>query len=372
VVRETNPFPLGGELPVEEMIDRDAEVEQLLALVEGGTWFQLVAPRRYGKTTLLRRVLRDAESAGFAVAIVDLEGVLSLPSIVVRIERAYAEHLQGPVRRTVEAFLRSTELGLSLGVGGFAATVRSNPRVDAETVLLRLLEVPARIAERRDARTLIVFDEFQDLLNVEGADAILRSVIQHQGRSATYGFAGSSPSMMQRLFAEPSRPLLEQALPVRLGPLPYEESYTALESRFTGTGRSPGDALEPLLAFARGHPQRTIQLAHHLWALTPRGSVADADAWLEAVDHAVRDAAPLLAARLSALPVNEQRLALALAAGNGSVYGESVYGPVGLKRGSIRTALDGLEGRGDVIRTRLGPQLTDPLFERWLEERGLG
>jgi hypothetical protein len=370
MARDINPFPLGGELPLDEMIDRDEEAGHLLSLAEGGTWFQLVAPRRYGKTTLLRRVLRDAGAGGMVGVRVDLEGVLSLPSIVVRLERAYAQQLHGEVRSTVQAFLRSLELGLSLGAGGFAATIRSNPRVDAETVLLRLLEVPARIAARRKTRTLVVFDEFQDLLNVDAADAILRSVIQHQGGVATYGFAGSSPTLMQRLFAEPSRPLLEQALPVRLEPLPYDASYEALMRRFVATGRNPAGALDSLLVFARGHPQRTIQLAHHLWALVPRGSIADPDAWLEAVDRATRDAVPLLAARLASLPTNEQRLALAMAAGGGTIYEESVYAPVGLKRGSIRTALDGLEGRAEVQRTPLGPRLTDPLFEHWLRERG--
>ena len=55
----------------------------------------------------------------------------------------------------------------------------------------------------------------QDVLRVEGADGIIRSVIQYQSEHASYLFAGSSPSLMTRLFANPSRPLLEHALPDR-------------------------------------------------------------------------------------------------------------------------------------------------------------
>lgn len=366
---QRNPFH-PGDLPLDEMIDREEELARLGALIDGGDRCRLVAPRRYGKTLLLKRALADAAARGDAAVLVDLEGVLSMASIVVRIERAYARALKGRLRQAVEAFFRSWNLGLSLSGAGFAATLQANPRADAETVLLRLLETPHRLHERHGVRTVVAFDEFQDLLRVEGADGVLRSVIQHQQRAATYVFAGSAPSMMERLFDDPSRPLLDQALPIELGPLPDGAVYEAVAGRFAKTRRDPGDALGLLVDFSRGHPQRTMLLAHHLWELTPRGSVADEAAWFDALDRALRDSRAALAARFEALPVNEQRVALALATGPGSVYEEATYGPVGLKRGSIRTALDGLEGRGEVIRTPLGPVLTDPLLEHWLRDRG--
>src|SRR3981081_2310157 len=140
--RDLHPFRFSGPLPPEEMIDRDAEADDLLALAEGRHSFRLVGPRRYGKTTLLRRVLEAAEHEGMATVLVDLQDVLSISEIVVRIERGY-ERLKGPIRRTVESLLRSWNIGLSLGGGGFTATLQRNPSVDSESVLLRLLELPA-------------------------------------------------------------------------------------------------------------------------------------------------------------------------------------------------------------------------------------
>src|SRR5579884_3586078 len=102
------------------MIDRDPEAEELFRLAVGGHSFRLVGPRRYGKTTLLRRVLEAADREGMATVLVDLQDVLSIAEIVVRIERGY-ERLKGPIRRTVDNFFRSWNIGLSLGGGGFAA-----------------------------------------------------------------------------------------------------------------------------------------------------------------------------------------------------------------------------------------------------------
>ncbi len=365
-----NPFQTSGKLRPTDMISRGDEARELLALVDGGHPVRLVAPRRYGKTSLLGRVLRDAADAGMPTAHVDLLGVLTLTAIVTRIERAYSESLKAPVRRAAEALLRSWDIGVSLGGGGFAASIRSNPKIDVESVLLRLLELPTKLAARTGVRSVIVWDEVQDVLNVDGADGIIRSVIQNQVDDASYLFAGSSPSLMNKLFAS-TRPFLDHALPMELAPLPAAETATYVDDRFRATDRDAGDALQPLLDFTRGHPQRTMLLAHTLWSFTPRGSIADESAWVAALNKAYRGARPLLEARWSELPTNEQRAAVGLATSTGrSLYDETVYRSVGLKRGSIRKALEALEGRGEVIRTPAGPQLADPLLDHWLADRG--
>jgi hypothetical protein len=279
-------------------------------------------------------VLGEASAAGYATALVDLEGVLSLSSLVVRIERAYDRALKGAVRRTVDALFRAWQVGLSLGAGGFTASLQSNPRIDVESVLLRLLDLPAKLNERDGVRSLVAFDEFQDLLRVDGADGILRSVLQHQTGVAAYAFAGSAPTLMQRLFEDPSRPLLEHAVPVALGPLPADATAAYLEERFRGTGRDVGNALDPLLAFTRGHPQRTMLVAHHLWDLVPRGSVADEAGFVEARSLALDQAETALRARWESLAVNEQRVSLALAARPRGLYAEETLRFLGLKRGA--------------------------------------
>src|ERR1700691_1764535 len=87
--RDLNPFRFSGPLPAEDMIDRDLEADELLALAEGGHSFCRVGPRRFGKTTLLRRVLEAAERQKMATVLVDLQDVLSVGEIVVRIEHGY-------------------------------------------------------------------------------------------------------------------------------------------------------------------------------------------------------------------------------------------------------------------------------------------
>jgi len=371
VATDVNPFRIAGELPADEMIDRDEEAARLVALAAGGHASRLVAPRRYGKTSLLRRALGEAARSGYATALVDLEGVLSLSSVVVRIERAYDRSLKGAVRRTVDALFRSWKIGLSLGAGGFTASLQSNPRIDVESVFLRLLDLPAKVHERTGARSFVAFDEFQDLLRVDGADGMLRSVIQHQSSVASYAFAGSAPTLMKRLFEDPSRPLLEHAVPLELGPLPDDVTASYLEDRFRRTRRDIGNALDPLVSFARGHPQRTMLVAHHLWELVPVGSVADETAFVDAREQSLAVADAALRARWESLSVNEQRVSVALAFPARSLYADETLRFLGLRKGSVDRALSGLVGKAEARMTPAGPELTDPLLEHWLLERGL-
>ncbi len=371
VATDVNPFRIAGELPADEMIDRDEEAARLVALAAGGHASRLVAPRRYGKTSLLRRALGEAARSGYATALVDLEGVLSLSSVVVRIERAYDRSLKGTVRRTVDALFRSWKIGLSLGAGGFTASLQSNPRIDVESVFLRLLDLPAKVHERTGARSFVAFDEFQDLLRVDGADGMLRSVIQHQSSVASYAFAGSAPTLMKRLFEDPSRPLLEHAVPLELGPLPDDVTASYLEDRFRRTRRDIGNALDPLVSFARGHPQRTMLVAHHLWELVPVGSVADETAFVDAREQSLAVADAALRARWESLSVNEQRVSVALAFPARSLYADETLRFLGLRKGSVDRALSGLVGKAEARMTPAGPELTDPLLEHWLLERGL-
>ncbi len=365
-----NPFRFSGPLPPEEMIDRDPEASDLLALADGGHSFRLVGPRRYGKTTLLRRVLEATEHQKMAAVLVDLQDVLSIAEIVVRIERGY-DRLKGPIRRRVESFLRSWNIGLSLGGGGFTATLQRNPNVDSESVLLRLLELPAALFERDGTRSLIAFDEIQDVLAVPGADGKIRSVIQHQTEAATYAFAGSAPGVMQQLFSDPKRPLLDQAVPRHLAPLPIDEVADYVTERFRQTGRNVGSALSPFLEFTRGHPQRSMMLAHYLWHRTPLDGTADEGVWVAALDQAASDTGPLMRAIWRVLTVNERRVARALAVLTTPLYSEDTAVAVGINRSSIRSALESLLANADAIEEDDRPRLTDPMFELWLRERGL-
>src|SRR5918996_1983319 len=290
---DLNPFVYSRPIPPDDVIDRDEETAKLLGLAAGGHYVRLYAPRKYGKTSLLQRVLRDAErEEGMVPILVDLYGVLSPTDVAVRIERAYARQLKGGLRARIDEFLQGTGLGLSLSAMGIGARLQLQPRADPLTALHALLDLPLRLEERGGRRAVIVLDEFQDVARIAAMDAILRSHVQFQGEVASYVFSGSEPGLMKQLFEERDRPLYGQAVPLRLGRLADADIAAYVADRFRGTGRDVGDALGPLLETAKGHPQRAMLLAHRLWDHVAPGERADAADWRRALDDALLELAP--------------------------------------------------------------------------------
>jgi hypothetical protein len=126
-----------------------------------------------------------------------------------------------------------------------------------------------------------------------------------------------------------------------------------------------------MLEFTRGHPQRSMMLAHYVWQRTKRGATADEGTWVAALDQAAGDSAPLMRAIWRNLTANERRMARALAVTSTPLYSEETAAAVGIKRASIGRALESLASNADTIQESDKPRLTDPMFELWLRRRGL-
>jgi uncharacterized protein len=367
MITDVNPFIYSHPIAPDDIIDRDDETRELLAAAVGGHFVRLYAPRKYGKTSLLRRVLRDAEREERMIPIlVDLYGVLSVADVAIRFERSYARQLKGALRARVEEFLQGTGLGLSLGALGISAKLQLQPRTDPLPALHALLDLPLRLEEGGGFRALIVLDEFQDITKVEGMDALLRSHIQFQGEVASFVFAGSEPGLMRELFEDKERPLYGQAVPMRLERLADADIAGYIGARFRESGRAAGEALNPLVAAAQGHPQRAMLLAHRLWAEVEPTATATLADWARAHDAALAELGPEFDAHWRRLSTNAQRALRAVVAGAGSPFRRQVLEQLDLPKSTARAALQSLLADATVEQQGDAYVVVDPLFAEWI------
>jgi uncharacterized protein len=365
-----NPFVYDRPLPPEEIIDREQELELMLGLADSGQTARLSGPRRFGKTTLLRRLLADADKRGLDTVYVDLDRVVSLEGASERIEAAYRRQLQGPVRRTAANVIQTLRPRLAAGGGGVRGEIAPRIDHDARRVLERMLDLPIDIYKKHGRRTLVVFDEFQDILRIGSeVEGLIRSHIQHQAVEAAYVFAGSHPGLMLALFSDRERPLFGQARPIQLVPLDDASLGDYIGTRFEQTGRNAGEALDSLLALVRGHPQRAMLVAHHLWEATPRGETADLDTFATALDAVDRELREAFERTWERLRTNEARVLAALAASDESLFSQRTLGRFGLSKSGAEQGRDKLIEYGEVQRLDDGSLLiVDPLLERWARE----
>jgi hypothetical protein len=371
VIADVNPFVYSHPVAPDEIIDRDTETRELLTAAVGGHYVRLYGPRKYGKTSLLRRVLLEGErDEGLIPILVDLYGVLSVADVAIRFERAYARQLKGKVRARIEEFLQSTGLGLSLGALGISARLQVEPRTDPLPALHALLDLPLRLEQDGGFRALIVLDEFQDITKVREMDALIRSHIQFQGEVASFVFAGSEPGLMRELFEDGARPLYGQAVPMRLGRLADADIAEYIIGRFRESRRSVGEALNPLLAAAKGHPQRAMLLAHRLWAVVQPGGTAALADWTAAHAASLAELQPEFDAHWRRLSTNAQKALRAVVTGDGSPFQRRVLEQLDLHKSTARAALQALVANATVEQDAENYALVDPLFAKWIA--GLG
>ena len=401
------PFPFETPVAPGSLIDRREELHQLHLAATDGAHVRVAGPRRYGKTSLLLAHASALQETGWRTVHVDFYGVTSLAEVCARLATAYGRQRSAVVRNQLAGI--ASRLGLSIGSGGINLTVGpQHPQPPSHDVSLaaasELLDLPVRLFEKDRIQTLVVFDEFQDLLSAGGTlDGLLRSHVQYHADAATYIYAGSQPSMMRRLFTDRERPLYGQAEPLELTPLPVDEVLDELTARFATLGQDPGSALVALVTAAGGHPQRTMMLAHLLHreltlretgGTSLRSAAGDgtadvptsAGAELAIVeDDALADAVVDLA--LAQTEEVHQAVWDQLSAGKKAVLASLADGlrptgtrateRFGLTRATLQSALRDLARDGQhVSRIVSGPpnsanwRFVDPLFARWVSRRG--
>ncbi len=276
---QDNPFVYGEIVSASAFADREQERARLgQDLAEGQKVF-LISPRRYGKSSLVRDVLRSLARQ----RILTVEVTVAASSSYLGFLEAYARALLtadtsvGRIRRWTQELLEAVRPevridGPSVSPGGSSAgrvtvafpsvrTARDTARLAAEVFAL-----PGRIATARKQRLAIALDEFQAVAAFDGGNVehALRAAVQDQ-RSVGYVFAGSEPSLMERML-EVKRPFYKAGPVLRLQKIDPEFFATFIEVRFASSGLKPEAGLgTAIVDLAANVPYDVQRLAHETW-----------------------------------------------------------------------------------------------------------
>jgi hypothetical protein len=136
--------------------------------------------------------------------------------------------------------------------------------------------------------------------------------------------------------------------------------------RFRETGRSVGEALNPLIAAARGHPQRAMLLAHRLWEEVEPNGVATIGDWSRGHATALAELQPEFDANWRRLSTNAQKALRAVVAGAGSPFQQRVLEQLELPKSTARAALKTLAANATIEQQGDGYVVVDPLFAEWI------
>lgn len=374
-----NPFRYGDVVTGDAFADRRAELDALRQDAVGGQNVVVIAPRRRGKTSLVRACIEQLRADGVLVAECDLFAAPDKGRLVEHLTTAIYRGLLSPFeragRRSLD-FLRRMPVTPVATVdpadGSLSFTLPQTPRRgDVDATLERLLRLPGEIAAERRRRVVLVLDEFQEVTRIDrDLPRLMRAVFQDQPDVA-HVYLGSQRHMLRRLFTERNEPLFRSARVMELGPIPAELFAPFIAGRFAASGRTIADAaVDRVLEITGGEPHETQELCRFVWELAGAG-----EAGTGTVEEAFAQAALAESARCATvwqhLAPYQRLVLLAVAAEGGRVYSEEYrhrhrLGPPG----RVQKALEALAER-DLVdgSARAGYRVPDPFLQAWLRER---
>ena len=263
-----NPFTRRVIAPGSPFCNRAEELKDLIRHAANQANVVVFSPRRYGKTSLVRKVQAEIEKEGFFTFYADLFMVTSVNEVAERIAKSvYAvlhkrESLFQKGARFLKTFTTfrpvlkpSPENGFTLSVEPFSATI---PGIE---LLDKVLEELGLFVQRERPKVHFVLDEFQEVTEIKepSIEGIFRKHIQHH--KASYFFVGSRRRVLLDIFNQRSRPFYQSAIMYPIKPLPHHELVSFLTARFEKGGKKCPKSLAEKIS------QRTFQYPYYAQAL---------------------------------------------------------------------------------------------------------
>ena len=369
-----NPFKYGMEVSGRQFYDRQEAFDSLYSKLAGGSAnVVMYAPRRYGKTSLVKKVLARFSEEGVPSVYFDLSRIESLE----RFCEAYASALYSlaggakDIAHTLAGYLSHLHPTFSFG-GEFPVSVKFDyGKKMSSTSLAEVLGMAEKIAVEHVHKSIIVaFDEFQEVRGLSPdlpLEGIFRGVIQEQ-QNVRYVFFGSKTHMLKRMFGEKSRPFYKSAATIKLGKPPEDQSRAFVAERFASCGIGIDEAEASRIVNASANiPYYLQELSSQVFDEV----VSAGRDWVEptdvdaAVGGLLAENADWYCEQLRGLPPSQRVLARALAAEHVREFPSEYRARHSLGVSStVHTALQRLIDAGIVESDELGYHIGDPFFAR--------
>ena len=205
------PFIFGKTVSGEAFTDRENETAKLVSNFQYGVNTFIVSPRRWGKTSLVKKVKGLAESEKLKIVYVDVQQCRCKEDFCERFASAVLSQTATKVNEWLE-----------------------NAKTFLERSMEDLLQLPEKIANRKGFRVVVCIDEFQQIGSYPETmqfQTELRSVWQHH-ELTSYCLFGSRKHMMEALFDDVSKPFYKFGDIIYLQRIPTEYWVKYITGKF--------------------------------------------------------------------------------------------------------------------------------------------
>lgn len=202
----------------------------------------LISPRRWGKTSLVQKACRLAQSDKLKIVYLDIFSCRSDRDFYDAFASAVLKQTSSKVDEWLEnikLFLSRISPKISMGADpmtDFSISLEIDPKSNDSDEILQL---PEKIAQKKGCNIVVCIDEFQQIAEFKDSKTFqkrLRSVWQLQ-KSVSYCLFGSKKHLMNELFEKKSLPFYKFGDAIYLQKIGTTDWIDYICGRFEATGK---------------------------------------------------------------------------------------------------------------------------------------
>ena len=256
-------FVTGVPVTGNDFTGRKEELRAVRHSLQNGQSVVVIAPRRFGKTSLILTILQGLQKSGSYVADVDLFTVLNrkrlAESIVEKtLENKKIESIITRIKKGVSQAFKNIEI--KQVIEDYELVLKFvDPHVHVDDVLEAALDFPQKFAEKEKRDIYFFYDEFGDVAKFDGEELIklMRGKFQRHS-NVCYIFAGSHESLMNELFTKRKSAFYRFARVIYLEEITFTDFADYIRKRFKKEGIAvPDEAIKRIIGKTRCHPYYT-------------------------------------------------------------------------------------------------------------------
>mgnify|MGYP000533682961 FL=1 len=268
-----SPFVYGKVASSEYFTNRSDEINKLLANFGSMVNTVLISPRRWGKSSLVRKAAEISQESdqNIRFCFIDMYNVRSE-------EQFYHLLSQNVLKASSSRFEEIVEtskqfLARLIPKISFNADMSTDISISADWEEIKkqpdeIIELAENIAKSKKIKIIICIDEFQNISNFEEPldfQKKLRSHWQYH-QNVSYCLYGSKRHMLLDVFNAPSMPFYRFGDMLFLSKISEEHWIPFIQKRFSVTGKSiPEEIADRICRYTENHSFYVQQLAHLAW-----------------------------------------------------------------------------------------------------------
>lgn len=368
-----SPFIYGKVATGSSFINRNAEIAKLSGNFTNRVNTILISPRRWGKSSLVRRTvqLMSAENPDIIFCFLDLFRIRTEEDFYKRYAVEIIKATSGKVDewiRNVKDFLGRLSPTLSFGTDPINDFQVSFNLSGHQTDIEEILNLPEKLATQNKKQIVICIDEFQNIGDYSESmqfQKLLRSVWQYH-QNTTYCLYGSKRHMMMELFEKQSNPFYKFGDTIFLQKIGKSEFSDFIIQSFEKTGKAIGEEIcNELIDWVDAHPYFVQQLAHIVWTNTQ--NVVSRDIFQDSMNELIVQNSILYKQIISELTNTQLNFLIALAKGEKNFNSIEVLQKYELgTSGNVTKIKNALISKEIIDRENGSFDFLDPVFRRWM------